>query len=679
MLGRRARTLAAGFVFAGIAFAAEAPVPGPSRKAPVKVSTDRHPYLFFALEDLPAIRERSKQPPASEFRHFLQRTCVKQVDSANPEKLSGPGRVPTYQDRELSELMIFLAFEGLLSGDRKCTDAAKKLLLGFSGWKTLGSPAFSMSQGGVLREAAIAYDFLYNDLTEDERKKAEAFLAMGAAFLYEGGQAGDKHWSGRNQRLGNWRPQMYSGIGLTGMALWTTHPEAKKWTQAASEIMKDVLDYDFDPDGGAYEAYVRYFLGVTCHALLPTLEALRRVTGEDLFTRNNSVLYRATPFTACMLFPTRDGVPAIGDTDDGLYPVGISLIKAAAEFDDGLAAWYLNAILQEGPKVYWGDNEGIWGTLWARPVPPENPETSKRLSLAKAYDANLDEKVKFGTGHVFLRTGFTRKDDLQFVCQAGEAGGFHGHADKGGYILNAYEVKFLRDFFTGGYEGSPFFRWHHSGEAHQTVLIDGEGQGAQEIGLRDADYHTQVARVETLESGAGYDYVRMDTRKAYEHNPKNRPLRKAKRHVVFMRGPERTGYFVVLDDIQKDDRPHEYSHPFHYHPMVKVESAEGGRIVLSHAKASLHIVAVHPREFKASRHTTDGDSYVKLTCQTPLSRLVMLTVLYPVKGSAAPPEIVPVKEGERIGTRIGAAEIVFDLASGQVRVNGKAVGQAAPR
>jgi hypothetical protein len=565
--------------------------------------------------------------------------------------------------------MTQYAFEGLLSGERQFTDPAKEALLNFTRWTNIGEE-FDMAQGGTIRDGAIAYDLLHPDLSPEERVQVESFLSMGARFLYEGGMPGDLHWSGRNQRLGNWRPQMYSGIGMAGLALWHSHPDAAKWVGAAADMMKDVMDHDFDPDGAPYEAYTRYVLGVYCHSLFPMLEALRRVTGEDLFGYNEAVLRRAVPFLAYMAYPKMNGMPAIGDSDESVDGAGLFLVKTAAEYGDRLAAHYLEALLRD--NHYDAGDDRLWGALWARAVQPESPEESSRLPLAKAYNRDLDAPVMFGSGHVFLRTGFTRADDIQFVCQAGEAGGFHGHADKGSYLLNAYGLRFLRDYFEGPYEGDRF-RYRHSGEAHQTVLIDGEGQGAEEIGLTDPDYHTQVARVEALNSQPGYDYVYMDTTKAYRHNPANRDMMWARRHVVFVRGPARTGYFVVIDDVQKDDNEHTYSHPFHYNDRdVHVERADGGRVVLAGPRADLHIVAVHPRTLATTQHRMYGDTYVKFTCPEPCIRYLMVTVLYPVRAGDPTPVIDPIPADGEVGVEVADTRVVFKSSTGSVSVSGGA-------
>ena len=625
-----------------------------------------HPYLLLTPADLPEIRQRSQQQPALRFRQALQQ----QSSQLNPGQLAGPGRLPTYTDRVHASRMTMSALEGLLAEDSWRISRAKEALLNLTSWTYAGSTP-NMSHGGIMRNSALSYDLLFNELLLSERQQVENFMAMVANFVYDG-QAGGGHWTVHGSRGANWRATMYSGMGMVGLALKGVHPDANTWIAEASGILKDILDYDFDGEGGIYEALARYSLNVTYHSILPTMEALRRVTGEDLFDWNNQVLYRATPFIAYMLYPTYDAMPCIGDSDAYPYSIGLGLVKAAAEYNDGLAAWYLDELIQHGWSP--GSDSAICGTLWARPVATEDPNTSPRLSEAYAYNNDaatkqIDQTTDHATGHVVLRTGFTDTEDIYFACQAADCQGFHDHADKGSYVLAAYGVKFLRDYFAGSYDGAEFV-YRHSGEAHQTVLVDGIGQGTQEHGLTDPYYFTKVADVETLEIHTGYDYVRMNLVTAYRFNPSNSTMQKAMRHVVFIRKPAREGYFVVIDDVKRDDSTHTYSHPFHYEPEVSVKTAQNGLVILGNSTADLHISAVVPDTLTASQQTKYNDSFVMLTCSQPVVRFVMVTVLYPARAGEQVPAFTPIDDGNTAGVEIDGVYVEYDKSTDTVSVSG---------
>ena len=103
---------------------------------------------------------------------------------------------------------------------------------------------------------------------------------------------------------------------------------------------------------------------------------------------------------------------------------------------------------------------------------------------------------------------------------------------------------------------------------------------------------------------------------------------------------------------------------------MKVTLAEGGKIVLSNPKASLHIAAVAPKGFKAAKLTKFDDNFVLLTHTKGVVRYVMVTVLYPVKGEQRPPAFTPISEGAITGVEIEGVRIAFDKSRDVVSVSG---------
>lgn len=610
----------------------------PRREGGGILSAARHPYLLFTTEELPGIRARSRRGIAKYFRGSLD-----------------------WNVRNPGGDAAFVAFVGHLENRPELLDRAKAMLL-----KTISRPGpkrITVHEGKTLRSVSYAYDWLYERLSPEDRSSVRDFLVSWVGV-------GLKEWGRRTDRRGsNWEASIYSGFLVAGLVLKDEVPEASEWISVGVRGLKrGYLTLAFDPEGAPYESYSRYVMFVSFYAILPAMEAYRRVTGEDLYQYNDAVIQRHMTFLAYMLFPTRKGVANIGDTRTGLFPVMPILVKTAAEYGDGLAAWYLKALLEGGVGANrWGT---LLGLLWARDVPAEDPDLSERLSLAKAYVANPDEPVHHGTGHVFLRTGFTRPDDIQFVMQAGDAQGWHGHADKGSYILHALGEHFIQDAFVEAGYGNPSHNWFRRSEAHNIVLIDDEGQGCQGNGLLDARYTDLVARIESFRHTKTFDYVRADLREAYLVSPAHRTMKRALRHVVFLRGIRPHGSFVVIDDFQKDDDPHTYAHAFHPGPGVRIDSIDRGRIVLKGERAACHVAVLNPEDVRIEKRTKFKDAYVKATCAEKLVRLVLVTVLYPCR-IGAPAPISCMRGPARITVEVGPRKVTFRADRGVVSVDGE--------
>ncbi|MHC4715540.1 MAG: heparinase II/III domain-containing protein [Planctomycetota bacterium] len=609
-----------------------------------KVSTKEHPYLLFTMEELRELRAEAQKIVPRAVHASLRRKIRR--------ARSDPG---------------FLAFGGLWTDDPKALDKARAALLKQAGGRT--AQRYTVHTGSAMRSFAYGYDWLYAGLSEEQRKTARDYIVRQV-------RRGLSQWRDRTDRRGgNWEASIYGSFVACGLAVINEVPEAKDWVAVGIRgITRGYLTMTMDPEGAAYEPFVRYHLNVSFYSILPALEAYRRVTGENRFGANDEILRKHAAFYAYMLYPNRKGVCNFGDTRAHLYPVYPYLVKAAAEYKDGLAAWYL--------KTHMADGLGLnnWGTvcylLWAgeaAKAEPVDPDTSPRLPLGKAYVKDPRARNRLPSmGHVFMRTGFTRTDDIQFAM-GGNLASQHGHGDKGGYILNAFGETFLQDpFLHEGSYRSPSATFYRSDESHNVVAI---GEGGQTYirggGLWDRHFGSHLATVERFHHCKRCDYARVDLRRAYRMHPKNsRSVKRAVRHVVFLRGERPKGAFVVIDDFRKDDRAHVYSHNFHPGPDVEVASADGGRIVLKGKRASCLVALVHPEGVRLERKEQFKSKYLKAICGKSRVRLNLVTVLYPTTGDPAEAPVSRTVDGKVITVRVGGRTIAFDAAKGLVRVDG---------
>jgi hypothetical protein len=87
----------------------------------------------------------------------------------------------------------------------------------------------------------------------------------------------------------------------------------------------------------------------------------------------------------------------------------------------------------------------------------------------------------------------------------------------------------------------------------------------------------------------------------------------------------------VIDDIAKGGS-HSYAHPFHYHPSVDLDARTSNTAIIGNSNADLHITIAHPLSGISSREDTDyGSDYVEFRTSSTLDRLVLMTVLVPVR------------------------------------------------
>lgn len=132
----------------------------------------------------------------------------------------------------------------------------------------------------------------------------------------------------------------------------------------------------------------------------------------------------------------------------------------------------------------------------------------------------------------------------------------HNQADKGHFNFYGLGYKWAVDT---GYGNNQEPEGRDSTFAHSCVLIDNKGQALSGAGLGTD------GKVLHFENTPRYGYALIDAKSAYNKDDKGRvgvPVSKALRHVFFIRpseNPRIPAYAVVLDDIEWDQRQHQFT------------------------------------------------------------------------------------------------------------------------
>jgi hypothetical protein len=151
-----------------------------------------------------------------------------------------------------------------------------------------------------------------------------------------------------------------------------------------------------------------------------------------------------------------------------------------------------------------------------------------------------------------MRSGWSR-DDLYLMFEAGPFGTGHQHEDKLGIFLYGLGRVLLTEAGTYTYDRSKWRRYALSTAAHNTIMVDGEGQGRRGQGETYQANDPLEGNWATTEQ---FDWATGVYEDGYGPN-RDRSVRH-ERTVIFMR----RDYFVVLDRLLGTG-DHTYSCVFH--------------------------------------------------------------------------------------------------------------------
>ncbi|MCP4643233.1 MAG: DUF4962 domain-containing protein [bacterium] len=253
-----------------------------------------HPRLYCTTSDLEALRLPHGDPQRRRLWRNLEESARWCMEKAPREEWIAPAAEdPIYEnlyDRFYAMMMDtaiteHLAFAYALTGKVEYGEAARRWTLACCrAWRPDadaapdGGKAYAVTR--LLKGAAVGYDLAYDRFEEAEREEIRAMLTQTAHNYYlDYFSLPSRSGSGFHTHHA---VVEYASLGVAALALLGEAPEAQEWLDATIAKFEDhLLPTGLAPDGAQVEGAT--FWASTMHYRLFFMDALRRVTGRDLF------------------------------------------------------------------------------------------------------------------------------------------------------------------------------------------------------------------------------------------------------------------------------------------------------------------------------------------------------------------------------------------------------------
>lgn len=483
-----------------------------------------HPSLFFSRDDIPRLKEKAKEGTPKWMADRLIARCdelLETTDLAARRWAKVTGQKPSWDN---ARDMLDLSLGYVISGKPAYRDLGVAALMKVCEWPTwyIG---YEPNRAVLLQAAAMSYDWLHEELGPARAEKVAAKIASEceemSKFLMGPGK-------GSIRQSHSMAPRTYAPFGVAAIAIKGECPNADEWIKLARESVPQWVDAALDDDGAFYYGSEGCYNTLALNYVLGFYIAYRRLTGQGL--ADTPKLRKNVLFQLYKLEPQRDGQGQFCVYTRQGAGCPQNMVGLAAELNDGLARWYFEYV--HGPQglsakgnIFSAEDRAA-PLLWWQDVPIEYPDSSRRLGRAMHFR---------GSGRAVSRTGFESVEDIHFALECGPPKQGHSQADVGNFILNAYGERFIEDPGTTG-----SYAWGMTAGAHNLVLIDGVGPAVRGEGSIEAFLHTDSV-----------DYLLANQKAAYDAQAR---VQRAQRHVLFVR----PSYFVVVDDVKKDDKPRRY-------------------------------------------------------------------------------------------------------------------------
>lgn len=522
------------------------PAEGPSPEI-VPELAGKHPRLLFSQDDVADLKAFTRTEMGRIFMETLERYLPPSVPPKEPKFLTdatdgqrqGLWRLPT------------VALHYVLTGDQQSFDRAVgflKLFADLPHWETHELDS-GMSSANIMAGAALAFDWLYNDLEPEFREQFRKKLWQHARRQYYIGhlKRGKNVHYWQNDPQNNHRWHRNAGMFLAALTSYTGDPSQKWFMQKLAEEMKYVVDW-LPEDGTSHES-PGYMIFGAAHLTLG-VQATDRCFGTNYLERpffKNLPRFMIQTMTPDMQHRFHYGDQ--GGTEVGDYRYDVFELKCIGVHQQrDLLALADQRLKTQGV----GTNIAWLGLLW---YPRELKAASASDAATKAFFPDL--------GLAFMRDKWA-DDGCGAMFKCGPFGGYllnRFQAMSGAYLNVAHDDPDANSFLL--YADGAFlaesdrYSYQKKSANLNTLLVNGTGQTvpgrAENVQWWQPSTDgtmEKVAVITALEQSDAAYAIEGEAAGSYPANPPKAAERPAldryRRTFLWVEGK----YVLVLDDIR---------------------------------------------------------------------------------------------------------------------------------
>ncbi|WP_299792548.1 DUF4962 domain-containing protein [uncultured Marivita sp.] len=530
----------------------ETPLPARATRL-AKVATD-HPRLWMTQDRLAEFKKAVKADPThcawSTFYEksvlpWMDREVMREPEGYPNHTRTAPVWRKTYIElQELWYAIRHLAIGGKVTDDAKMTARAKEWLLEAASWDPMGVTSRAYTDEWAYRVCnAIAwgYDWLYDDLSEDERDTVRAALLARTRDIAEHAILNAKI------HLFPYDSHAVRSVSLcivpACIALLGDDDadEAREWLNYSIEFLSTVYSPWGDGDGGWAEGTQYWMMGMAY--LIDAANRLKSYTGIDIYKRpflqntGDFPLFCNAPNTRRASFGDNS---ALGDLP--AIKTGLNMRQFAGVTGKGEYQWYCDENLRTNPGTEMAFyNWGWWDTNFDEMV------FRTDFPVVEATPPKGGLRHFKGIGWVGVQHAMDDPDNhIQFVFKSSKFGSVsHSHGDQNAFCLAAYgEDMAIQSGYYVAFNSSMHRNWRHQTRSKNAILINGKGQYAEKD---KAKALSATGRILAAEEREDHIFIHGDATPAYQSlSPE---VTRAEREIYFVRN----SYFVIVDKVDADE------------------------------------------------------------------------------------------------------------------------------
>ena len=438
-----------------------------------------HPRLFANQAKLSLLKTQ-KDEASKQLLKLLKIEADKYLEA---DKIVYPSTgFKFYVLRQVQGRILALALAYRVFGEKKYLERAKKELLEISelpDW----CPSHFLDVGEGALVAGIGLDWLYNDLSQEEREKIKSAIVKNALLPSLEIKEDAKSWVTNSN---NWNPVCHGGLTVAALAIAESEPIlSKRIIERAIKYLPNAGN-EYHPDGSYPEGPSYWSYGTSFYVI--TIEALRTAIGVSYDLERKQGFLKTADYKKHMLGTIGEEFNYSDYHIENLNePImlwfGKELNRADLATDE---IKKINQFIQQEtdvnlPKKVFLNRHFPLEILWWEPNLAENIQKT----LPKHYTS------KGGLALGVMRSEWNNPKATFVAIKGGTANYSHAHMDIGSFVLEAKGVRWAIDLGTENYDrmrAAKIDLWNYSqssdrwttfragSESHNILRFDSENQ-----------------------------------------------------------------------------------------------------------------------------------------------------------------------------------------------------------
>lgn len=347
------------------------------------------------------------------------------------------------------------------------------------------NPDHFLDVGEISLGLAITYDWMYDELTADYRKKIETSLLDNAIMPGIAAYRGKASWT---HKFSNWTQVVNGGLVIAALALNDIYPEqCRQILDLAKQIMPEAMKDIYAPNGVYMEGPSYWQYGTTFNILM--IDALKTTLNDDWGLSVTEGFQGTGTFQLHSISPTYKYFNFADSPEKArISPALFWLSKEYEEpsYSEFMEAW-LNRIFDKRDPSIKEASITLSGTLSNKSISRFFPFAAIWYHKSPPANKNINTQVVFEeNGIAIMRSRWNDESALYLGVKGGENGVSHSHLDLGSFIMENDGVRWAIDFGRELYDlpgvhdyaenGKRWDYYRLGTKSHNTLMINGENQ-----------------------------------------------------------------------------------------------------------------------------------------------------------------------------------------------------------